>query len=170
VGGFSAQNIGGTGIWFPVQFDDAGAATSSDTTYTATLTFSSRDEQGIPGATDLDDLTVHLTATVKAGSQIAVGDPAGPSATLLRANYPNPFRNGTRIRFALARGTQVRLTIFDVQGRKVKTMARGWLDEGDYDRDWDGTADNGGQMPPGVYFSRLEPDYYAATRRIIKLQ
>ncbi len=168
--GFNAQNIGDPGVWFVVDFDDAGAATTSDTTYTATLTFSNRDEQGIPGAADLDDLTVYLKATVKAGTQTAVGDPTAPGTTLLRANYPNPFRAGTRIQFALARGSEVRLTVFDVQGRKVKSLVRGWLNEGEYDRPWDGTADNGRDMPPGVYFYRLDTGDYTATRRMIKLQ
>jgi hypothetical protein len=170
VGGFSAQNIGGTGIWFPVDFDDAGAATSLDTTYTATLTFSNRDQQGIPGAVNLSDLTVYLRATVKAASQVAVGDPRTPGVTLLRANYPNPFRAGTHIQFALARGADVRLTVFDVQGRKVRTLISGWMDEGEYDRPWDGTTDAGRPATPGVYFYRLESADFAATRRMIKLR
>jgi endonuclease/exonuclease/phosphatase family metal-dependent hydrolase len=64
-GGFSSANVGATPEPYDVHFDDAGAEPGS--TYTAALTFSTRDEQGIPGGIDLSDLTYQLTATMEEG-------------------------------------------------------------------------------------------------------
>jgi len=65
IGGFSPADVGTTPGSWDVQFDDSGAQAGS--TYTADLTFSTRDQQGLSGATDLSDLTYALTATVEEG-------------------------------------------------------------------------------------------------------
>jgi hypothetical protein len=64
-GGFSPVDVGAAPGSWDVQFDDGGAEAGS--TYTATLTFSTRDQQGLPGAVDLCDLTYQLTATIEGG-------------------------------------------------------------------------------------------------------
>jgi endonuclease/exonuclease/phosphatase family metal-dependent hydrolase len=64
-GGFSPADVGATPGSWDVQFDDSGAGPGS--TYTATLVFSTRDQQGLPGAVNLCDLTYQLTATIEGG-------------------------------------------------------------------------------------------------------
>jgi len=64
-GGFTAQDVGATPASCDVQFDDSGAEAGS--TYAATLTFSTRDQQGLPGAVDLSDLIYQITATIEGG-------------------------------------------------------------------------------------------------------
>jgi len=64
-GGFSPTDVGATPGSWDVQFDDSVAEPGS--TYTATLVFSTRDQQGLPGAADLCDLTYQLTATIEGG-------------------------------------------------------------------------------------------------------
>jgi endonuclease/exonuclease/phosphatase family metal-dependent hydrolase len=170
-GGFSPVDVGGTAASFDVAFDDAGAARESDTTYTATLVFSTRDQQGLAGASDQSDLTVNLSATVTGTGQVGVGDRPLAEVTFLGANHPNPFRaGGTRISFSLAHDTHVRLAVFDVQGRRVRTLADGNLPRGEYDLGWNGRADDGREVTPGVYFYRLETPGYTATRRMTKLR
>ena len=60
VGGFSPSDVGGTPASYDVNFDDTGVEVGS--TYTATLTFSTRDQDGLPGGIDLSDLTYNLLA------------------------------------------------------------------------------------------------------------
>ncbi len=170
-GGFSAADVGGTAASFDVAFDDAGSARESDTTYTATLVFSTRDQQGLAGATLQSDLTVNLSATVTGTGAIGVGDPPLVQVTILGANHPNPFRaGGTRIAFSLAHDAHVRLSVFDVQGRRIRTLADGNLPRGEYDLGWNGRTDDGREVTPGVYFYRLETPEYTATRRMTKLR
>jgi hypothetical protein len=163
--------VGGTAASFDVAFDDAGSARQSDTTYTATLVFSTRDQQGLAGATAQSDLTVNLSATVTGTGATGVGDPPPVQVTVLGANHPNPFRaGGTRITFSLAHDAHVRLAVFDVQGRRVRTLADGNLPRGEYDLGWNGWTDDGREVTPGVYFYRLETPEYTATRRMTKLR
>ena len=64
-GGFSPTDVGAAPASWDIHFDDSGAGAGS--TYTAALVLSTRDQQGLPGATDLSDLTYQLTATIEGG-------------------------------------------------------------------------------------------------------
>jgi hypothetical protein len=78
--------------------------------------------------------------------------PGGSAASgLSLSHYPNPTRGGLTIRFALPVGGVVRLAIYDVTGRVVRTVIDGDMDRGDYFAQ----TDLSGQ-PPGLYFSRFE--------------
>jgi endonuclease/exonuclease/phosphatase family metal-dependent hydrolase len=71
VGGFSPSNVGAEPAAYMVHFDDDDAA--EDSTYWATLTFNTRDQQGLPGGIDLSDLNYILSATVE-GSLSPIDD------------------------------------------------------------------------------------------------
>jgi hypothetical protein len=79
----------------------------------------------------------------------------GPGSPLESA--PNPFQPFTEIRFALPRDEHVRLDVYDVAGRRVRTLVDATLGAGVEHRiRWDGTGERGERMAPGVYFYRLE--------------
>jgi hypothetical protein len=63
--------------------------------------------------------------------------------------YPNPARSAT-VSFYLPRRDDVDLSVFDLSGRKVVTLAKGSLAAGKYTREW-----NGQNVAAGVYFARL---------------
>lgn len=69
--------------------------------------------------------------------------------------FPNPCRNRTTIFYALTRSSFVSLTIFDVGGRKVKTVRKEKHPAGWYAVSWDGTDELGKVVSPGVYFFQL---------------
>ena len=83
----------------------------------------------------------------------AVGRAPGLVSSL--GNHPNPFNPVTRIEFTLENGAPVLVTVFDVQGRKVRTLLRESLPAGSHWVLWDGTDDGGRQLGSGVYFARL---------------
>ena len=60
-GGFAPFTVGGTPVPVTIAFDDSGP----DATYSADLVLSTRDDQGLVGATNLPDLTLQLVATVQ---------------------------------------------------------------------------------------------------------
>ncbi|MES2177290.1 MAG: hypothetical protein V4550_05445 [Gemmatimonadota bacterium] len=117
------------------------------------------------------------SAVASSESSFIIAPSGAPDATLLYQNFPNPFPNPssqtTCIWFDLHRAAQVELTILDLRGNKVKTLIPGQLpahlEPGRYGRKvaasgcddrlaWDGTADNGRQVPGGVYLVRLTMD------------
>jgi hypothetical protein len=65
-----------------------------------------------------------------------------------------PRDGGALVRFALATEDQVTLTVYDVAGRSLATLASGVLPAGEHEIAWDGES-RGGKAPSGVYFARL---------------
>jgi hypothetical protein len=61
-----------------------------------------------------------------------------------------------RIHFGLASADRVRIRMYDVTGRLVKTVADRSFNAGEYDLAWDGSDDAGNQVARGVYFARIE--------------
>ena len=165
VGGFSPSLVSGVGQRYSIAFDDAGA--TQDSTYEATLTFQSADEP-LPGAAPQPDLVVTLSASVTAGAADAGPGPAVPGATLLHAPYPNPVTRGTTLRFDLARPGRASLEVLDLAGRHVATLSAGDLPAGRYAYRWNGHADAGGSVQPGLYFVRLSSrGQVAQTARLV---
>ena len=73
-----------------------------------------------------------------------------PEGYRLGINYPNPFNGRTWIEFSLPRTSLVTLTVFDVLGREVVTLASGEKGTGTHRVEW-----NSAGNPSGVYFYRL---------------
>lgn len=82
-------------------------------------------------------------------------------------NEPNPFSRSSVVRFALPASGDVKLRIFDVSGRLVRTLVDGSLDTGWHQRVWDGRDDEGGNATSGFDFSRLETAKGIVARKMI---
>lgn len=96
-----------------------------------------------------------------------IGTPSD-RVTLLE-NAPNPFASTTRIRFALPRAGQTRVTIHDVSGRLVRSLLTESLDAGVHDVAWDGRTDAGHRAPAGLYSYRVEGAGSVASRTLVLL-
>ncbi len=71
----------------------------------------------------------------------AVGDESDlPGEFSLQQNYPNPFRNQTRVRYAVAKASDVTLTLFDMRGRLISTVLTGTHAPGTYETIIDASA------------------------------
>jgi hypothetical protein len=93
-----------------------------------------------------------------------------PSTSVLYGNYPNPFNPLTRISFALPASERVRVSIFDVRGRLVRTLADGVLEAGPHDLPWDGTNWADEPVGSGVYFYRLEAGPRTHTGKMVLMK
>jgi hypothetical protein len=164
VGGFSPVTVAGVGATFQVQFDDAGA--TPDSTYDATLTFTSADEP-LPGATPRPDLTVNLIAHPAAGT--AGTDNVIPTALRFYAPRPNPMANEAWFGFDLPRAAPVELDIFDLAGRRVARLASGDRGAGHYQMRWTGMNESGGRVKAGLYFVRFSTPGLSRVERIVRL-
>ncbi len=68
---------------------------------------------------------------------------------------PNPLHPSAAVPFGLAHPARVRLTIFDLAGRRVRALADEMLPAGEHRRVWDGRDDPGRPVASGVYFYEL---------------
>ncbi|MFQ5599308.1 MAG: FlgD immunoglobulin-like domain containing protein, partial [Candidatus Krumholzibacteriia bacterium] len=93
-----------------------------------------------------------------------------PRATRLHQNAPNPFNPTTEIRFDLARDGRVALRIYDVAGRRVRTLVDGQMPPGFHASAWDGLDEAGRRVSSGVYFYRLEAGDVTATRKLVVMK
>jgi uncharacterized repeat protein (TIGR02543 family) len=92
---------------------------------------------------------------------------AAPATYQLDQNYPNPFNAQTRIQYALPEAAQVSLVIYNIHGRKVRTLVDALQPAGRQQALWAGTDDLGQTVGSGVYLIRLEAGPYKMTRRIL---
>ncbi|WP_457652289.1 FlgD immunoglobulin-like domain containing protein, partial [Rhodocaloribacter sp.] len=93
-----------------------------------------------------------------------------PQTFALEQNYPNPFNPQTRIVFALPEASSVRLTVYDVLGREVVTLAAGRREAGRYAVTWNGRNAAGSAVPSGVYLYRIEAGSFVETRQMTLLK
>lgn len=89
-----------------------------------------------------------------------------PAASRLLGNHPNPFNPLTRIVFELPREQRVRLTVFDIRGRRVVRLLDEIVPAGRHEELWGANDDRGGPVASGVYLYRLETEDGALTGRM----
>ena len=95
---------------------------------------------------------------------------AAPSLSFaLGQNEPNPFEKTTRLSFVIPHASHVRLEIFDMLGRRVRSLADRAFEAGDHELVWDRRTSNGSMASPGVYYYRLEAGDLRARKRMILL-
>ena len=90
-----------------------------------------------------------------------------PEETALLANYPNPFNPETWIPYQLASPAHVTVTIYDINGSAVRTLALGHQSAGVYHSQaraayWDGKNAHGEPVASGVYFYTLTAGEFTA--------
>jgi len=93
-----------------------------------------------------------------------------PLTFALYRNAPNPTQSQTVIRYDLPKSTAVELAIYDVAGRRVRTLADGLLGPGAFAATWDGRDAGGRAVGSGVYFYRLRAGDFEATRKMTRVQ
>jgi M6 family metalloprotease-like protein len=91
-------------------------------------------------------------------------------AFALRQNYPNPFNPSTTIDYSLAKTSLVEIAIFDVNGRKVRTLVSGIKSQGVYKAVWNGKNERGASVASGVYFYRLIAGDFTQIKKMILLR
>jgi uncharacterized delta-60 repeat protein len=89
-----------------------------------------------------------------------------PQEYELAQNHPNPFNPTTLIHYGLPRASEVKLVIFDVQGRAVRTLVNQSQQAGRYAITWDGRNERGEQVGSGVYLYQLRAGEFVQARRM----
>lgn len=133
------------------------------------LRFLARDT-GLASAVEagVDDLRI-LASFEGVGVPAVVANDA-PAELHLGAGEPNPFHGRTRLEFAVPRKEAVNLAVYDVGGRRVRTLLSAVRDPGRYRAEWDGRDTAGRPVSAGVYFVRLAAGNELRTRKVTMMQ
>ena len=113
-----------------------------------------------PDASAAGGLTVHLYdtegGTLNTPIVTTLASETFPKTFALQQNYPNPFNPITTIRYDLAQALRVRLVVYDLLGRVIRTLVDTEQAAGAYRVVWDSRNDAGRAVASGVYLYRLE--------------
>ncbi|NNF07391.1 MAG: T9SS type A sorting domain-containing protein [Candidatus Eisenbacteria bacterium] len=117
------------------------------------------------GAWFVDDVSF---GTLPLGTTSVGDEPAAPPTNFVLApNFPNPFSASTTIQFAVPENAgDVKLQIFDLNGRLVNTLMEEAMEAGLYTTTWDAKSSSGKRVAPGIYFYRLRGDGFEKTKKM----
>ena len=79
-----------------------------------------------------------------------------PSLVAELSNYPNPFNPVTTVSYSLVAAANVDLAVYDLAGRRVRTLESGSRSAGRHETVWDGTTSEGRPVASGTYFLRMD--------------
>ena len=116
----------------------------------------------VSDTTESDSLTWTIDVTP---NSVYSDDPRHPDTPVLYPAVPNPFNSTTTVRYYLPTGSQVRLSLFDVQGRLVVRLVNRFRTVGEHL-----VVIEGNDLVSGVYFVRMVADDFNNIRKIVLIQ
>ena len=134
------------------------------------------DQALVDGLIDVRDYARYLVGSVLAGlfgtwpEDIPDAADPVPAHTAFDGAYPNPFNPSTTLRFALATPEHARLDVYDLAGRRLRTLVDADLPAAEHEAVWDGRDDRGSVLPSGVYFARLTAGGFRSSQKLMLLK
>src|SRR5262245_52053345 len=96
---------------------------------------------------------LNCTVVLPSGRQVPCEELAGEPMSLMA--YPNPATEGVRLSFTVPTRSFVDLAVYDLMGRRLKTLRSEDMAPGVYAPAWNGDDERGRRVPGGIYFARL---------------
>ncbi len=118
----------------------------------------------------IEELIKTLEDTMGEGSGLLIPDEEEVRIFSVSQNYPNPFNMETTIRYTLPGTRDVKLNIYDVRGRLVKTLLDLNQGAGTYTVRWDGRDRAGFVVGSGIYIYRFQAGNDIITRKLTILK
>ena len=99
------------------------------------------------------------------------------NTSVLLNNYPNPFKPSgagrspaTTISYQLPEYSKVNLSVYNIKGKKVKTLVNEKLDAGTHQVVWNGKDENGKSVTSGIYFYKMNSGKFTSIKKMILLK
>ena len=90
-----------------------------------------------------------------------------PTRTLLSQNFPNPFNSDTSISYSIGSPGYIELSVYDLNGQRVKSLTKKHHAPGQYQLSWDGTNSAGIQVSSGTYLLQIQSETSTDTRKMM---
>jgi len=149
--------------------EDGGVYKEWLTTSDTTATFTGKDHHTYSFYSISQDNVGNIESTpVGADAQTIVM--AIPKFFFLSQNHPNPFAGSTIIEYGLPVDTPVNLTIYDIQGRRVRELVKGVESAGYKQAIWNGKDNKGKKVANGIYFYRLKAGGFTKVKRMVLIR
>ncbi len=131
------------------------------------FSFSQGSGEGLPGY--FDNILVKPLETVVSVEEEKLLE-LQPQEFALNQNYPNPFNPTTNISYQLQNSSSVSLVIYDVLGRKIKTLVSEQQSPGYYSVMWNGRNEIGTKVNSGVYVYTLKAGQLLESRKMLLMK
>lgn len=115
----------------------------------------------------LTDEIADVIVLMENAGAVAVAPAPPPGGLAMRPSVPNPFRDGTDIRFFLATPAEVRFDVFDPAGRRVAGAVAGHREAGWQSLRFDGRDGSGRRLRPGLYLFRVTAGSVVGSGRMV---
>ena len=92
---------------------------------------------------------------------------ANPEKIDLSQNYPNPFNSTTKIQFGISVNSRVDISIYNIQGQKIRTLVDEIMKTGKHDINWNGSDNNGYIVSSGIYLYKMKMGNKNLMRKIM---
>ncbi|MBC8415880.1 MAG: T9SS type A sorting domain-containing protein, partial [Candidatus Cloacimonetes bacterium] len=102
--------------------------------------------------------------------QVGITQNQLPSTDYQLTNYPNPFNPTTTINYSLKENSKVSLSIYNIKGQKIKTLAHDEFTKGSHSIIWNGRDSNDKRVDSGIYFYKLKAGDYQKVRKMVLLK
>ncbi len=125
------------------------------------------------------NITDSLHLCSKASNKISVSVPCKLDGDNTQENFesiselliePNPFSHTTEIYFNIKQQGNVSVQIFEITGKLIKTLTHSEYEAGEYQLQWDATNNMNHLVNTGIYFIKIETDYYSIAKQIVLIQ
>jgi flagellar hook assembly protein FlgD len=93
-----------------------------------------------------------------------------PAQRLMLNAYPNPFTSSILIEYSVSREAAVSLTVYDVEGRKVRNLVTATKSRGTHSKHWDGRDSRGAAVSSGVYWCVLKASQSTMIRKMLVMR
>ena len=168
---------GGDQFFYFNQVDSAG-----DWTYYTIIAKSPEDATGVScrarfnpypvGKVWYDDFSIEPIEAVAT----AISDPGNyiraeiPNEFELGQNYPNPFNPETTIKYSVPKDGDIQIEVYNILGKKVRTLFEGQQTAGTYQVRWDARDDYGSTLSSGIYLISLRSGNFVTAKRVTLLK
>ncbi|HJY64887.1 MAG TPA: T9SS type A sorting domain-containing protein [Ignavibacteria bacterium] len=85
-----------------------------------------------------------------------------PKSYTLNQNYPNPFNPETIIKFEVPKSDYLKIVVYDISGKEIRTLVDQQINAGIYEVKFDGS-----NLASGMYFYKLISESYSETRKMV---
>lgn len=116
-------------------------------------------------ANDGTYLRGELPLTIVSATGVKDESHAIPGTPMLHQNYPNPFNPVTTISFTLPEKSYVTMKVYNTFGAEISTLTSGEMPAGQYSTQWDASG-----LSSGIYYCRLQGNYFTATKKLILMK
>ena len=114
-----------------------------------------------------EESPIEFAADVTLGSNLGSNDITPPNYYEISQNYPNPFNPYTSIKYSLPDVSDVKIYIYDLQGKMVRKLVDAVYPVGEHFVIWNGKDDSGRIVSTGIYTYVMRTDNFSQAKKML---